>query len=165
LGLFCGESPLKSIEVARASSAEDAALPILRQLAAQMADLQKQELNVGDPASAENLAQMGTILGDQLNSGANGNYVINQLAGIAVASDLLEQLNANTSYDFLGGETPGERLRELKDQKAVLGQLQKNFDAVYSNLTDAEKINFQDRVKIYGEVAAMRWVVQQHGNP
>ena len=49
-----------------------------------MTDLQKQELNVGDNNSAENLAQMGMILGDQLNSGANGNYLINQLAGLAI---------------------------------------------------------------------------------
>lgn len=164
LGLFCGESPLKSIEMARAGSAADAALGTIRQLAAEMADLQKQELNVGDAASAENLAQMGTILGDQLNSGANGNYVVNQLTGIAVESALLEQLNLNTSYDFLGGMTPAEMLRELKDQKFKLSQLQKDFDANYSNLTDAGKVNFQERVKIYGEVAAMRWVIQQHGN-
>jgi hypothetical protein len=164
LGLFCGESPLKSIESARAGAAGDTALATIQHLAAQMADLQEQELNVGDIDSAENLAQMGTILGDQLTSGAGGNYILNQLAGIAVESMMLEQLNVNAGYDFLGGETPGERLRQLKDQKAILGQLQKNFDAINSNLTDAEKVNFQERVKIYGEVAAMRWVVQQHGN-
>ena len=165
LGLFCGEPPLKSIETARAGSTGDAALAIIRQLASQMTDLQKQELNVGDADSAENLAQMGILLGDQLSSGANGNYIANQLAAIAVESMMLEQLNSNTGYDFLGGETPSQRLRELKDQKAMLGKLTADFDAVPSNLTDAEKVNFQERVKIYGEIAAMRWVVQQHGDP
>ena len=164
LGLFCGESPLKSIESARTGSTGDATLALIRQLASQMADLQKQELNVGDADSAENLAQMGVILGDQLNSGANGNYLNNQLAGVAIESLMLEQLNSNTSYDFLNGETPAQRLRELRNQKAMLSKLTSDFEALNSNLTDAEKVNFQERVKIYGEVAAMRWVVQQHGN-
>jgi hypothetical protein len=164
LGLFCGESPLKSIETARAGSTADATLALIRQLASQMADLQKQELNVGDTDSAENLAQMGTILGDQLGSGASGNYIANQLAAIAIESMMLEQLNSNAGYDFLGGETRGERLRELRDQKAVLTKLMTDFYAVNSSLKDAEKVNFQERVKIYGEVAAMRRVVQQQGD-
>jgi hypothetical protein len=165
LGLFCGESALKSVETALAGSAKDSALATLKQLASQMTDLQKQELNVGDNNSAENLAQLGMILGDQLNSGASGNYLINQLAGLAVESLMLDQLNSNTGYDFLDGETPGQRLQEIKQQEAMLGQLDKNFEAIKPGLTDAEKVSYQERVKIYGEIAAMRWLVQQHGNP
>ena len=129
-----------------------------------MADLQKQELNVGDKNSAENLAQLGMILGDQLNSGANGNYLLNQLAGLTVESMMLDQLDSNTSYDFLDGETPGQRLREIKRQEALSGQLVKNFEAIKPALTDAEKVSFQERVNIYGEVAAMQWALQQRGN-
>lgn len=165
LGLFCGESPLKSTETALAGSAGDTALATLKQLASQMTDLQKQELNVGDNHSAENLAQMGIILGDQLNSGTSGNYIINQLVGIAVESAMLDQLDPNTSYDFLDGETPNQKIQDLKQQKAMLSQLATNFGAIEPNLADAEKVSFQERVKIYGEVAAMRWLVQQHGNP
>ncbi len=165
LGLFCGESALKSVETALAGSATDSALITLKQLASQMTDLQKQELNAGDNNSAENLAQMGMILGDQLNSGANGNYLANQLAGLAVESIMLDQLDANTSYDFLDGETPAQKLQDLKQQKAALSQLDKSFEAIRPGLTDAEKVTFQERVKIYGEVATIRWLLQQHGNP
>ena len=57
--------PLDSSETALAGSiGERAELATLKQLASQMADLQKQELNVGDNNSAENLAQMGMILGE-----------------------------------------------------------------------------------------------------
>ena len=72
-----------------------------------MTDLQKQELNVGDNNSAENLAQMGMILGDQLNSGANGNYLVNQLAGLAVESMMLEQLNSEHQLRFPGRRDAG----------------------------------------------------------
>jgi hypothetical protein len=165
LGLFCGESALKSVETGLAGSATDSALITLKQLASQMTDLQKQELTVGDNNSAENLAQMGMILGDQLNSGANGNYLLNQLAGLAVESMMLGPLNANTSYDFLDGETPGQRLQEIRQQEFKLNQLVKNFEAIKPALTDAEKVSFQERVKIYGEVAATQWALQQRGNP
>jgi hypothetical protein len=165
LGLFCGESPLKSVETALAGSATDSALTTLKQLASQMTDLQKQELTVGDNNSAENLAQMGMILGDQLNSGVNGNYLINQLAGMAVESMMLDPLDANTSYDFLDGETPAQRLHEIKQEEFKLNQLVKNFEAIRPALTDAEKVSFQERVKIYGEIAAMEWALQQRGNP
>jgi hypothetical protein len=165
LGLFCGESPLKATETALAGSAGDTALANLKQLASQMADLQKQELSVGDNTSAENLAQMGMLLGSQLNSGVSGNYIINQLVGMAVESMMLDPLDSNAGYDFLDGETPGQRLQELKQQKAMLSQLDNSFEAIAPGLTDAEKVSFQQRVKIYGEVTAMRWLVRQHGNP
>jgi hypothetical protein len=108
---------------------------------------------------------MGAILGSQLNSGASGNYIINQLAGMAVESMMLDQLDPNISYDFLDGETPGQKLQDLKQQKAMLSQLATDFSAIEPNLTDAEKVSFEERKKIYGEVAAMRWLLQQHGNP
>jgi hypothetical protein len=128
LGQFLGKSALDSTETALAGSSGDTLpqLATLKQLASQMEDLQKQELNVGDNNSAENLAEMGTILGSQLSSGASGNYIINQLVGMAAESVMLAQLDPNTSYDFLGGETPGQRLQELKQQKAALSQLDKS---------------------------------------
>ncbi|HUA67550.1 MAG TPA: hypothetical protein VMA13_03285 [Candidatus Saccharimonadales bacterium] len=140
-------------------------LATIKQLASQMTDLQKQELNAGDTASAENLAQMGTILGDQLDSDDNGKYIVNQLAGTDIETLVLQQLDPNTSCDFLDGETPAQRLQELRQQSSVLAQLDKSFDALEPSLTDAEKISFEERTKIYGEITAMRWLLQLHGNP
>jgi hypothetical protein len=165
LGQFLGKSPLDSSETALAGSMGDMPLATLKQLASQMADLQKQELNVGDNNSAENLAQMGMVLGGQLNEGAGGKYIINQLLGIAVETMMFQQLDPNTSYDFLDGETPAQKLEELKQQKIALSQLDKSVQAIQPGLTDAEIVSFQERTRIYGEVAAMRWLLQQHGNP
>ena len=118
MGLFCGKSPLDVAKSAASPMGDTLqGLAIIKQLASQMTDLQKQELNVGDNNSAENLAQMGTVLGSQLNSGDNGKYIINQLGGTDVETMMLQQLDPNTSYDFLDGETPSERLRELKSTK------------------------------------------------
>jgi hypothetical protein len=167
LGLFCGKSPLDSIKIALTGSVGDALqeLATLKQLASHMHDLQQQELNAGDTDSAENLAQVGMILGGQLNGGANAKYIFNQRAGDAIESMMLEQLDPNASYDFLGGATPAERLREIKQQTATLDQLDQSFNALEPSLSDAEKVSLAERMKIYGGVAAMRWLLQLHGNP
>ena len=166
LGLFLGRSALNSTETALAASMKDttAELATLKQLSSHMMDLQKQELNVGDTDSAENLGQIGTVLGNQLNSGESGRYMLNQLTGIAIESMVLEHLDPNTSYDFLDGETQGERLRELGQQHAALTRLENSLNAIEPGLTDAEKVSFQDRVKIYGQIAAMNWLLRQRGN-
>jgi len=74
----------------------------------------------------------------------------------------LSQLDQNTSYNFLGGQTPAQILQQFKEQKASLRELGQNFDTIYPNLTPEEMAGFVERMKSSGEIDAMRWVVQQH---
>jgi len=74
----------------------------------------------------------------------------------------LSQLNQNTSYDFLDGQTPAQALQQLKDQKKAYGELAGNVSTVYPSLTEGEMVSYFQRSKIYGELEAMKWVVQQH---
>jgi hypothetical protein len=162
---FSGKSPLESIEIAMAGSAQDI-LPnvaTLKKLVLDMQKLQKQELDAGDTVSVENLARMGLTLANQVRSGDNGKHIINQIVGITTESAVLVQLDQNTSYDFLGGETPSQRQQELKQQTLSLKELTGSYTAVQSDLTDAELMGFSERMKAFGEIEAMRWVAQQHG--
>ena len=52
---------------------------------------------------------------------------------------------------------------ELKQQKASMRQLSQSFQAVLPNLTETEKESYQERARILGETAAMRWVVEKQG--
>jgi hypothetical protein len=141
-------------------------LATFKRLAQGMGDLQKQYLDSGDANSAANLAQMGMNLGNQINSGDSGKYLLDQLVGMAIERISLQPLNQNSSYDFLGGKTPNQVLQEIKQQHAFYTQLAQNFEAVQPDIGDPEMISFQQREKIYGEVAAMQWVIQQHpSNP
>ncbi len=74
----------------------------------------------------------------------------------------LSGLEPNTSQVFLGSETPGQRMAELKQERTSLGQLSQSFQAAVPSLSEAEQENFMERQNILGEVAAMRWVVEQH---
>ena len=82
---------------------------------------------------------------------------------MAVQALALRNLDPNTSYAFLDGETPNQRTEELKQQRLSMRQLSKGFESILPSLTEAEKENFQDRVNIYGEIPAMRWLVEQRG--
>jgi hypothetical protein len=138
-----------------------------KRLAQGIRDARQQYLSSGDNGSAANLTQMGMQFGNQIESGESGKYLINQLVGMAVQSIMLEQLNPDTSYDFLGGQTPGQIMQQHKQQMQALHPTILAFDALRPSLTDDEIADYYDRAKINGEISAMKWVIQQHppGNP
>lgn len=161
-----GKSPLESNQAAMSASAGDLLpeLSTFKGLAQSMGELQKQYANGGDSASAENMAQFNLALANRLTGGDSGKLVISQLVGIALEAIALRNLEPNTSYAFLDGETPSQRTEELKQQKLSIRQLSQSFQSLLPNLTEMEKENFEEREKIYGEIPAMRWVVEQRGS-
>src|ERR1019366_6348839 len=163
LFLSSGKSPLEASTESLSGMAEDDGpeLGTLKQLAIGMGDLEKQYLAAGDANSAANLAQTRMTLGNQLGSGDSGKYLINQLVSMAIEANTLRQLDPNTSYDFLDGQTPAQVLQQLKDQNTAFRDLHQNFQAAYPNLTPDEMTSYIERSKIYGETAAAQWVVQQ----
>jgi|SRR5579859_781168 len=164
-----GDSPGETATFAMADMAQEDLpdLATFKRLAQGIRDAQQQYLNSGDTGSTANLAQMGMQFGNQIETGDSGKYLINQLVGMAIESIMLQQLNPNTSYDFLGGQTPGQVMQQNKQQKLELRQTISAFDALRPGLTDDEIAGYYDRTKIYGETEAMKWVIQQHppGNP
>jgi len=101
-------------------------------------------------------------LGTQLESGDSGKYLINQLVGIADKDIVLSKLDQNTSYDFLGGETPNQALQGLRQQRTSIFQIIQTFNAIYPTMTENEMVNYAERSEIYGEAEAMKWAIQQH---
>jgi len=160
-----GKSLLESNQAAMAASAGDLLpeLSTFKGLAQSMGELQKQYANGGDSASAENIAQSNLALAKRLTGGDSGKLVISQLVGIALEAIALSNLDPNTSYAFLDGKTPSQCKEELKQQKLSIRQLYQSFQSILPNLTETEKENFEEREKIYGEIPAMRWVVEQRG--
>jgi hypothetical protein len=164
LYLSAGYSTLDSAKESVAGWYQDDAseLATFKQLAQGIAGLQEQEISSGDTGSAASLAQMGIAFADQLNSEDSGKYFINQLVGIAIKNVVLSQLEPNTSYDFLAGQTPNQIITQYKEQKAAFRELSQNFQAAYPNLMPEEMTSYLNRENIYGEIPAMQWVVQQH---
>ena len=101
-------------------------------------------------------------LGNQIQSGDSGKYLINQLVGVAIEKIMLSKLDQNTSYDFLDGQTPAQISQQLKDQKVATRQFVQQASAAYLQMSPDEMLNYSERMKIYGETEAAKWAIQQH---
>ena len=159
LFLQSGKSPAE----AKALASTSVLLPHLAQLkslAQEMAGLQRQYLAAGDTASAENLAALGLQLGQRLGTGEAANTLISQLVGIAVERIVLNPLDAQRHYDFLGGSVP-DHITQLDARRAGVRQDTQLFDTWMRQATEADIVSYFDRFKIYGESSAMAWLRQR----
>jgi hypothetical protein len=159
-----GESSRITATAAMSGMAQDL-LPQLsgmKGIANGVKDLQKQYSSAGDAASVQNLSQMNLALANRFSEGDGGRFLIGQLVGMAIESISLDSLDQTTPYDFLGGQTPAEMLAAIKDQRKSLRELVSNSSTGLLTASDADMIAYVDRVKVYGEISAMRWFAEQH---
>ena len=61
------------------------------------------------------------------------------------------------------GKTVQARLEELEQQKAELKRLAPLTSKILPGSSEAELISFFDRVKLEGEVSALRWLETKYG--
>jgi hypothetical protein len=154
--LQAGKSPAE----AKAVAVSNTLLPHLSQmkgLAQDMAELQKQYVANGDAASAERLAQIGIQMAQHLTAEKGGSSLINELVGFAAERLVISPLDQQRSYDFLNG-TPSARMDDLQAQRAKVKELTASFDQWWRTAPESEIVSFYDRMKLYGEPAALGWV-------
>lgn len=122
----------------------------LRDLSKQLAALQKGYSDAGDTTSAEAIRQMGHALGQQAQSGAA--YFIDELVGM------------NIEKQFLDPASAAARQQELKQRTDYIRSLtgSPQWEALMRQGSATELTLFLDRQKLYGEEAAIRWLLQRH---
>jgi len=159
-----GKTPLEANTAAMSAMASDLLpeLSSLKGVAQGILDIQKQYMVSGDAASVQNLSQIGIQLAGRMTDGEGGRFVISQLVGAATENIVLKSLDQNTAYDFLGGKTPAQRSEELKQQKLETRARTESFTSAFMKMNEQEMVSYVERVKVYGEVAAMRWLQQQN---
>ena len=163
LGRFSGSSAMETREASMAAMSEDL-LPQLanfKAVALGIKDMQQQYASAGDSASVQTLAQTGIDFANRISTGDSGKILISQLVGMAVEAIATQSLDQNTPYDFLGGETPAQRLAEKKQQRVSIRELSQNLSSVLPTMSEDQMASYWERQKIYGELEAMRWLVQQ----
>ena len=161
-----GKSPREVASQVMADMAEEN-LPQLsdfKVLSQSVGDAMIQKTAAGDTEATAILAQLGLDFAGKINSGDSGKFLINQLVGSAAERIILSQLEQNTAYDFLDGQTPAQMAEGLKQQKAEFRKLATDFGPAEMQMmmSDSETASYMQRMKIYGEVAAMKWAIQQH---
>lgn len=129
-----------------------------------LAGLQKKYQAAGDETSANELASLGIEVGRRYVNNKSSPYARNQVWGYSFENRVLENLDSERSYDFLG-ETAGERIQEIKRQKDGWMDLIKEHEERYSRLNSIEKSIYWNRFKIYGERNAISWLKDYHAKP
>lgn len=158
-----GKTPLEANTAAMTAMAADLLpqLSNMKGIALAIAEAQARHAGTGDAASVQNLSQMGLQLAGRLNSGEGGRFLSSRLTGAAAEAAVLKSLDPNTRYDFLGSQTPAQRLETLNQQRQDVRTLIKDFTAGFLRMSPDERVSYVERVKVYGEVAAMRWLQER----
>jgi RNA polymerase sigma factor (sigma-70 family) len=127
-----------------------------------MLDLAKSYQQAGDEASRQAALQMAVDLGQRYGDDAPGQMLVAKLLGISIERKALGAMDANAAYAGTG-QTVQDQLTQLAQQRAALAALNQQTDPIMQTMSDSDWISFNDRLKNFGEEAAMRWVVGKYG--
>jgi hypothetical protein len=130
----------------------------LMEVSKSLASLQQEFIRSADFDAAEPTVIIGLTLGQRIQD--QGPYLIDQLVGIRIERDFLDQLDPLTQAGP-GGQTAGERLETLDAKLLEIKDLTSRFSPAFATADDATQSQFLAKVKAEGELAAMRWLVEQ----
>lgn len=136
-------------------------LQMLRNLGVELGTAQRRFQEIGDTASAAQTARHALELGASLQS-RQPVPLITELVGIAIERGMLTQLDAATAQAVLGGSVE-QRLADLEASREVIravGKTDSPFSSK-SNWTETDTLVYLDRMKLFGEKAALQWLQQR----
>jgi hypothetical protein len=156
--LGAGHSAAESKALAM-SSVQIPTIRHLRELGREMSKLQRQYADAGDAESAQILARHGLSLAANLNNGG-AQSLISQMVGNVVEKEFLRGLDADANYDFMI-QSPAERLAQLQAQDKSIRDSARFFDHWMQQANEGQLVSYFDRLKLYGEAAALQWARTQ----
>ena len=118
--------------------------------------LQDEFIRSADFDAAEPTVIIGLTLGQRIQD--QGPYLIDQLVGIAIERQFLQQLDPLTLAGP-GGQSAGERLEALDAKHMEIKTLQPAFTEKFATADEATQSQYLEKMKSDGELAAMRWLV------
>jgi RNA polymerase sigma factor (sigma-70 family) len=130
----------------------------LKQLGQDMIDMANSYRQTGDETSAQAALQMAVNLGQQAST---GEYMIDLDLGLKVERNALRAMDPNSPYGN-DGQTVQDRLSQLTQQIAAGYELDKQADPLLQTMSDQDWISFTDRSRVFGEQAALRWLVNKN---
>ena len=131
----------------------------LRELGRDLSALQREYASADDTASAEALTKMGLGLAAHVSNGQAGT-LLGQMIGGVLEREFLNGLDPAASYDFLALPV-GERLAQLREQDRAIRASAQFFEQWMRSANDAQVVSYFDRLKLYGETAALQWAKNQ----
>ncbi len=136
----------------------------LKGLSQELARLQQDYLAAGNREGAEALARLGMQLGQRLRSSVGARCIVEELTGMAIEAQVLNALPPEGQYDFVPEGIP-EYLDQISQRRTDLKGLWQDSESWLREATDSELVAYFDRVKMFGEVEALKWVGTRRGQP
>ena len=120
--------------------------------------LQDEFIRSADFDAAEPTVIIGLTLGQRIQD--QGPYLIDQLVGVAIEKQFLQQLDPLTQAGP-GGQTAGERLDALDSKLLEIKQLSSAGMEKFAAADEATQSQYLAKLKAEGELAAIRWLVNE----
>jgi uncharacterized protein YmfQ (DUF2313 family) len=118
--------------------------------------LQDEFIRSADFDAAEPTVIIGLTLGQRVQD--QGPYLIDQLMGVSIERQFLQQLDPLTQAGP-GGQTAGERLEALDAKTLEIRSLSSAFTEKFAAADEPTQAQYVEKMKSEGELAAMRWLV------
>jgi RNA polymerase sigma factor (sigma-70 family) len=135
----------------------------IKQLGVDLVALADAYSQSGDPASAQATLQMAMNLGqNMISSQSTAPALISQNVGMAIEKMALNAMDPNSVYGS-DGQTVQQQLSELAQEQAGIKAIVQEATPLMQNLSDQDMLTFENRRMMFGEVAAMQWVVTKYG--
>jgi hypothetical protein len=142
-------------------SVQEPALAALHDLAHVLSTMESQYAAAGDTASATAIAKLGLGLAANISE-AGTKSLGTQMLSASAERDFLRGLDPNGTYDFLQ-QPIDQRLAQLQtDRKAAVDESKWATDWLGS-ASDSQLVSYFDRMRLYGEGAALKWARTQIG--
>jgi hypothetical protein len=138
-------------------SADMGHLGRVKQLSTELVQLCQQYQTAGDAESAGAVAYMGLMLAARLNGSREGQFIVDKLVGIAIENQVWSLFDPTANSHYPGVSVQARR-DELTRQRDALKSLTADFPPTLLGCSDDEIIAYLDRVKVLGEVEALRWL-------
>ena len=133
-----------------------------KQVSRNLVDLADAYRQSGDGASAQAALQMGISLGQRLD-GPGSLTMIQSLVGIVLQRIVFNAMDPNSPYGDTG-QTVQNQIDALAQRREAIKALAQQVDTLLATMSDQDLISYFDRMKIFGEEAAIRWAASRH-NP
>jgi len=129
----------------------------LSELSKNIAELVGRARSDGNSAAVESLGRMGMALAGSLNSVQDGGNLLGQVIAVKMEQRIVGQLDPSQPYPFLTGSA-SDRLVALNNREQAI-RLDSQFIGQWiPQASEQEQVSYFDRVKLYGESAAIEWL-------
>ena len=135
----------------------------LKQVGVDLVELAKRYQQAGDETSAQAVLQMGLELAHRLD-GSPQITLIQEFVGMAIERLALDAMDPNAAYGG-AGQTVKDQIEALAARRKTCRELSAQSDRILLSMSDEDVAHYYDRIRLYGAVPAMRWVVNKSSQP